>query len=71
VAADAMVRDLSGPDAAEGIDAFLEKRPARWPSARGGDLDGGDLDGGDQVGGNQVGGDQDSDVRRGSTGAAD
>ncbi len=33
VAADAMVRDLSAPDAAEGMDAFLEKRPARWPSA--------------------------------------
>ena len=32
VAADAMVRDLSAPDAAEGIDAFLQKRPARWPS---------------------------------------
>jgi enoyl-CoA hydratase/carnithine racemase len=32
VAADAMVRDLSAPDAAEGIDAFLEKRSARWPS---------------------------------------
>jgi enoyl-CoA hydratase/carnithine racemase len=37
VAADAMVRDLSAPDAAEGIDAFLQKRPARWPSAPGGD----------------------------------
>ena len=35
VAADAMVRDLSAPDAAEGIDAFLQKRTARWPSARG------------------------------------
>ena len=34
VAADAMVRDLSAPDAAEGIDAFLQKRPADWPSAR-------------------------------------
>ena len=34
VAADAMVRDLSAPDAAEGIDAFLEKRTARWPSTR-------------------------------------
>ena len=33
VAADAMVRDLSAPDAAEGIDAFLEKRRAHWPSA--------------------------------------
>ena len=37
VAADAMARDLSAPDAAEGIDAFLEKRTARWPSTRGGD----------------------------------
>jgi enoyl-CoA hydratase/carnithine racemase len=37
VAADAMVRDLSAPDAAEGIDAFLEKRTARWPSTPGGD----------------------------------
>ena len=37
VAADAMVRDLSAPDAAEGIDAFLGKRTARWPSTRGGD----------------------------------
>ena len=37
VAADAMVRDLSAPDAAEGIDAFLEKRTALWPSTRGGD----------------------------------
>ena len=37
VAADAMVRDLSAADAAEGIDAFLEKRTARWPSTRGGD----------------------------------
>jgi enoyl-CoA hydratase/carnithine racemase len=37
VAADAMVRDLSAPDAAEGIDAFLEKRTALWPSAPGGD----------------------------------
>ena len=35
VAADAMVRDLSAPDAAEGIDAFLEKRTAQWPSDRG------------------------------------
>jgi enoyl-CoA hydratase/carnithine racemase len=32
VAADAMVRDLSAPDATEGIDAFLGKREARWPS---------------------------------------
>jgi enoyl-CoA hydratase/carnithine racemase len=37
VAADAMVRDLSAPDAAEGMDAFLQKRSARWPSAPGGD----------------------------------
>ncbi|HEY6748755.1 MAG TPA: enoyl-CoA hydratase [Mycobacteriales bacterium] len=37
VAADAMVRDLSAPDAAEGIDAFLQKRTAHWPSARSGD----------------------------------
>ena len=37
VAGDAMVRDLSAPDAAEGIDAFLEKRAPRWPSAPGGD----------------------------------
>jgi enoyl-CoA hydratase/carnithine racemase len=37
VAADAMVRDLSSPDAAEGIDAFLEKRSARWPSTPGND----------------------------------
>jgi enoyl-CoA hydratase/carnithine racemase len=37
VAADAMVRDLSALDAAEGIDAFLEKRTARWPSTSGGD----------------------------------
>jgi enoyl-CoA hydratase/carnithine racemase len=35
VAADAMVRDLSAPDAAEGMDAFLEKRTALWPSTRG------------------------------------
>jgi enoyl-CoA hydratase/carnithine racemase len=34
IAADAMVRDLSAPDAEEGIDAFLQKRPAQWPSAR-------------------------------------
>jgi enoyl-CoA hydratase/carnithine racemase len=33
VAADAMVRDLSAPDAAEGIDAFLGKREPRWPSS--------------------------------------
>lgn len=32
-AADAMVRDLSGADAAEGIDAFLGKRAPVWPSA--------------------------------------
>jgi enoyl-CoA hydratase/carnithine racemase len=37
VAGDAMVRDLSAPDAAEGIDAFLEKRTPRWPSALGDD----------------------------------
>src|SRR3954451_3385576 len=37
VAADAMVRDLSAPDAAEGMDAFVEKRTPRWPSAPGGD----------------------------------
>jgi hypothetical protein len=30
------VRDLSAPDAAEGIDAFLEKRTALWPSTRSG-----------------------------------
>jgi len=35
VAGDAMVRDLSAPDAAEGIGAFLEKRTPRWPSGRG------------------------------------
>jgi enoyl-CoA hydratase/carnithine racemase len=33
VAGDAMVRDLSAPDAAEGIDAFLGKRVPEWPSA--------------------------------------
>jgi enoyl-CoA hydratase/carnithine racemase len=33
VAGDAMVRDLSAPDAAEGIDAFLGKRAPVWPSA--------------------------------------
>jgi enoyl-CoA hydratase/carnithine racemase len=33
VAADAMARDLSAPDAAEGIEAFLGKREPRWPSA--------------------------------------
>ena len=33
VAADAMVRDLSAADAAEGIDAFLGKREPRWPSS--------------------------------------
>jgi len=32
VAGEAMVRDLSGPDAAEGIEAFLGKRPPQWPS---------------------------------------
>ena len=41
VAADAMVRDLSAPDAAEGIDAFLEKRSARWPSTGDGEPAGG------------------------------
>jgi enoyl-CoA hydratase/carnithine racemase len=35
IAADAMVRDLSAADAAEGMDAFLQKRAARWPSGRG------------------------------------
>ncbi len=30
VAADAMVRDLSAPDAAEGIDAFMAKRKPEW-----------------------------------------
>jgi enoyl-CoA hydratase/carnithine racemase len=34
VAGDAMVRDLSAPDAAEGIDAFLGKRAPDWPTAR-------------------------------------
>ncbi len=34
IAAGAMVRDLSAPDAAEGIDAFLGKRTAQWPSSR-------------------------------------
>jgi len=33
VAGEAMVRDLSGPDAAEGIEAFLAKRTPVWPSA--------------------------------------
>jgi enoyl-CoA hydratase/carnithine racemase len=28
-----MVCDLSSPDAAEGIAAFLSKRPPTWPSA--------------------------------------
>jgi enoyl-CoA hydratase/carnithine racemase len=37
VAADAMVRDLSDLDAAEGIDAFLEKRIPQWPSTGRGD----------------------------------
>ncbi len=32
-AADAMVCDLSAPDATEGMAAFLGKRPAQWPSA--------------------------------------
>jgi len=34
LAADAMTRDLSAPDATEGIEAFLGKREPRWPSAR-------------------------------------
>ena len=33
VAGEAMVRDLSGPDAKEGIDAFVDKRTPVWPSA--------------------------------------
>jgi enoyl-CoA hydratase/carnithine racemase len=33
VAGDAMVRDLSAPDAVEGIDAFLGKRAPEWPSS--------------------------------------
>jgi enoyl-CoA hydratase/carnithine racemase len=33
VAGRAMVADLAGADAGEGISAFLGKRPARWPSA--------------------------------------
>jgi enoyl-CoA hydratase/carnithine racemase len=33
VAGRAMVTDLAGADAGEGISAFLGKRPARWPSA--------------------------------------
>jgi len=32
-AAEAMVCDLSSPDATEGIAAFLSKRPPTWPSA--------------------------------------
>ena len=32
-AGSAMVRDLLAPDAAEGIDAFLGKRPPAWPSS--------------------------------------
>jgi enoyl-CoA hydratase/carnithine racemase len=32
-AAQAMVCDVTGPDAAEGIAAFLGKRPPQWPSA--------------------------------------
>jgi enoyl-CoA hydratase/carnithine racemase len=34
VAGRAMVTDLAGEDAGEGIAAFLGKRPAEWPSAR-------------------------------------
>src|SRR3954451_18933062 len=34
LAADAMTRDLSAPDATEGIEAFMGKREPRWPSAR-------------------------------------
>jgi enoyl-CoA hydratase/carnithine racemase len=33
VAGRAMVTDLGGSDAGEGISAFLAKRPAQWPSA--------------------------------------
>lgn len=35
VAGGAMVADLAGPDAAEGIDAFLGKRVPAWPSSSG------------------------------------
>ena len=35
VAGEAMVRDLSGPDAKEGIDAFVGKRTPVWPSSAG------------------------------------
>ena len=34
VTTDAMACNLLDPDAAEGIDAFLEKRGANWPAAR-------------------------------------
>ena len=30
-ASDVMVRNMMLPDAEEGIDAFIEKRPAVWP----------------------------------------
>jgi enoyl-CoA hydratase/carnithine racemase len=33
IAAEAMVENLAHPDAAEGIDAFLEKRPPNWARA--------------------------------------
>ena len=31
---DTMTCNMADPDAAEGIDAFLEKRPAKWPAGR-------------------------------------
>lgn len=34
MAGEAMVCDVTGPDAAEGIDAFLGKRTPAWPSSR-------------------------------------
>ncbi|HXR70314.1 enoyl-CoA hydratase [Actinocrinis sp.] len=34
VTSGAMTRNLADPDAGEGIDAFLEKRPANWRSSR-------------------------------------